>query len=182
MKNGYKSFGANCRIVQDQRHCTGAFNTQILIPHTATMSFACDFGSQKRFPCGFALYGAVRSAKTFCFQEECWWDCEILPHPLFGGQFIVDLECLKDCFDQISDTRNRDTSCLISLIEDVTTKGTCEVDEDSLASPLFNPAPFIASELGINVWGWTELDNDCTIALMSLQYEILNMISTWMES
>ena len=63
MKNGYKSFGANCRIVQDQRHCTGAFNTQILIPHTATMSFACDFGPQKRFPCGSALYGAVLPCK-----------------------------------------------------------------------------------------------------------------------
>ena len=58
-KKGYKSFGANCRIVQDQRYCTGAFNTQILIPHTANRSFACDFGPQKRIPCGFALYGAV---------------------------------------------------------------------------------------------------------------------------
>ena len=53
MKNGYKSFGANCRIVQDQRHCTGAFNTQILIPHTATMSFACDLRPTKKIPMRF---------------------------------------------------------------------------------------------------------------------------------
>ena len=80
MKNGYKSFGANCRIVQDQRHCTGAFNTQILIPHKATMSFACDFGPQKNFRCGFALVlicrecgaerGSVSSLVTFGPSEE----------------------------------------------------------------------------------------------------------------
>jgi len=99
-------------------------------------------------------------------KAECWWDCEILSHPLFTGQAIINPECLKDCFDQEMETSNRDPSCLKSLIEDVTAKGTCELDDDSSAVPLQNPAPIFAAQ-GINVWGWNELENNCTLDVVA---------------
>ena len=107
-----------------------------------------------------------------CPSRHCWWDCKIRSHPEFTGQAIINPECLKDCFDQISDTRNRDTSCLISLIEDVTTNGTCEVDDpdDPSTPPLGNPAQILSNE-SISVWGWTELDNDCIIDFITIEGE-----------
>ena len=93
----------------------------------------------------------------FFFQPECWWDCTILSHPLFSGQAIIDPECLKDCFEQ-----SGDTSCLRALIEDVEAKGTCDI--------FGNPAPVFAAE-GINVWGWTKLENDCNLDVVTFEEE-----------
>ena len=49
------------------------------------------------------------------------------------------------------------------MIEDVTTKGTCDVGG--------NPAPILAA-LGINdnVWGWDKLDNTCTVEVETMDY------------
>ena len=35
-------------MVKDHRYCTGAFKAQILIPHKATIDFACNFGPRKQ--------------------------------------------------------------------------------------------------------------------------------------
>ena len=80
-----------------------------------------------------------------------------------SGQAIADPECLKDCFDQIRDASDRNTSCLVSLIEDVTSKGTCEVEN--------NPAAYLATQ-GINIWGWAKLDNDCMLNLTTIEGDV----------
>ena len=77
-------------------------------------------------------------------QDECWWDCLIISDQLVSGQAIGNPECLSDCF-----SKNGDTSCLAGLIEDVTSKGTCDDGR--------NPASTL------NIWGWAELDNNCTL-------------------
>ena len=84
-----------------------------------------------------------------CLQAECWWDCDIRSHQLLDrGQAIADPQCLGDCFSQTNgrstgQTRERDTRCLSALIEDVTARGTCNIED--------NPA----LELD-GVWGWSE--------------------------
>lgn len=88
------------------------------------------------------------------FQEECWWNCETIADQAVDGLAIADLECLKGCFSKTTINRDSDKACLVSLIEDVTTKGTCENG--------YNPAPRIA-KTGINMWGWNELENKCDL-------------------
>ena len=84
-----------------------------------------------------------------CLQAECWWDCDIRSHQLLDrGQAIADPQCLGDCFSQTNgwstgQTRERDTRCLSALIEDVTARGTCNIEG--------NPA----LELD-GVWSWSE--------------------------
>ena len=83
---------------------------------------------------------------TKSFQDECWWDCDIITDPLVAGAAIPTFDCLGDCFPDTG------TTCLSSLIKDVTTKGTCDTG--------YNPAAEL-SENGVNIWGWNELPNEC---------------------
>ena len=59
LKNGDYSFGAKCRMVKDQHHCIGAFNAYAILAH------------ENRFPCGFALYGAVVGGILNCLYLTC---------------------------------------------------------------------------------------------------------------
>ena len=88
-------------------------------------------------------------------QAECWWDCMIISGPSLAGQAIANPECLKDCFSDTSGGRSDpDSVCFAKLIEDVTSKGTCDTGRNPAAG--FN-------EQGVNVWGWNDLDNSCTM-------------------
>ena len=100
-------------------------------------------------------------------QDECWWDCMIISERAVQGQAITNPECMRDCFSDTSGTGRRrggkrrqhrrkkkrqmseeeDSSCFALLIEDVTSKGTCDDGE--------NPAK------ELNIWGFNELGNDC---------------------
>ena len=97
-------------------------------------------------------------------QDECWWDCAIISDPsleiytLWTAQAIANPECLRDCFSKTTGRWRRqkssDSTCFAKLIEDVTSKGTCDTGNNPAAK--FNET--------INLWGWHELDNDCTLA------------------
>ena len=95
------------------------------------------------------------------FQEECWWDCQIISSRLlkkapttpeyYGfearanpllGQAIANPECLSDCF------QDEDSECLASLIADVAEFGTCNKPD--------NPANFL------DLTGWKPLSDPCT--------------------
>ena len=105
--------------------------------------------------CDHIPFTCLNTAKSF--QEECWWDCTIIANPWVEGQVIANPECLRSCFsDSSSDNPNTAATCFASLIEDVTTKGTCDTGA--------NPAPILAQN-GIDLWGWSELDNNCTMEI-----------------
>merc|ERR1712223_2202292 len=110
-------------------------------------------------------------------QDECWWDCMVVSDSTLSGQAVANLECLSDCFSDASGTRKRKSgkgrrggkkgrkggrkgrqisdagsSCYASLINDVTSKGTCDDGN--------NPAK------DLNIWGWSELPNSCTLDVL----------------
>ena len=67
-----------------------------------------------------------------------------------SGQVITNPECLRDCFSKSSTSGiGSNSSCWASLIEDVTTKGTCDTGD--------NPAA------ALDIWGWSELENNCAL-------------------
>ena len=84
-------------------------------------------------------------------QDECFWDCEVLPGWAWTGWFkgetaknqvIKNLDCLRDCFSPKNvrnDNTNSDPSCITSLLEDVISKGTCEWKGGSRL-PIYAPA------------------------------------------
>merc|ERR1712223_467022 len=104
-------------------------------------------------------------------QDECWWDCMIMSDSALSGQAITNPECMKDCFAAAASGRRRsgkkgrknrkkgrkggrkgrdsDSNCLALLIDDVTSKGTC----DTGSNPGFT----------YGIWGADELPNICTL-------------------
>ena len=85
------------------------------------------------------------------FCHECWWDCQVISDTKLRRQAIANPECLRDCVSKSSTSSGSgsNSSCWVSLIEDVTTKGTCDNGN--------NPA----AEL--DMWGWSELPNSCEL-------------------
>ena len=78
---------------------------------------------------------------------------------MLSGQAIANPECLKDCFAKTSgggldaELDESDPSCFASLIDDVTSKGTCD---DGI-----NPAAQYNAT--VNFWGWNDLGNNCIL-------------------
>merc|ERR1712223_505653 len=114
-------------------------------------------------------------------QDECWWDCMIISDSILSGQAITNPECMKDCFAAAASgrrrsgkkerrnkkkgrkggkkgrqTRDSDSNCLALLIDDVTSKGTCDDGN--------NPAK------ELDIWGWSNLANDCTMEEPPCEY------------
>ena len=82
----------------------------------------------------------------------------IMSESLLSGQAITNPACLRDCFSSESGSSN----CLASLVEDVATKGTCDGG--------FNPAK------ELNIWGWSDLGNDCTLEEIEDYYDYYGAI------
>ena len=99
--------------------------------------------------------GKVQKSEVVRFQAECWWDCVVLSDALLAGQAIVNPECLKDCFVKASDggleaeLDESDPSCFASLIDDVTSNGTCD---DGI-----NPAPQYNATVNLDGMTWTTI-------------------------
>merc|ERR1712102_177449 len=102
----------------------------------------------------------------------------IKSNSLLAGQAVTDPACLKDCFAATSgrrrqgrkkgrkngkkgqrggkkgrETSDSDSNCLALLIDDVTSKGTC----DDGGNPAFTEGPTFG------IWGANDLPNDCTL-------------------
>ena len=104
--------------------------------------------------------GKLHKSEVVRCQAECWWDCVVLSDALLAGQAIVNPECLKDCFVKKAsgggleaELDESDPSCFASLIDDVTSKGTC--DDGNNPAAQYNAT--------VNFWGWYDLDNNCTL-------------------
>merc|ERR1712223_1254657 len=113
-------------------------------------------------------------------QDECWWDCMIISGSEVSGQAITNPECLRDCFAAVASGRRKsgkrgkkggkkgrkggrkgrqtsDSNCLALLIDDVTSKGTCNDGN--------NPA------FTLGIWGANDLPNTCTLEEGSSYYD-----------
>ena len=104
--------------------------------------------------------GKLHKSEVVRCQAECWWDCVVLSDALLAGQAIVNPKCLKDCFVKKAsgggleaELDESDPSCFASLIDDVTSKGTC--DDGNNPAAQYNAT--------VNFWGWYDLDNNCTL-------------------
>merc|ERR1712106_151962 len=76
--------------------------------------------------CGIATKG----------KAECYFDCLITSSAQGSGQLIQNLTCLQDCF---SSDENDENFCITSLLEDVISKGVCDLTDEYG----YNPGPGI---------------------------------------
>jgi len=69
-------------------------------------------------------------------RAECYFDCVIFSSAQGSGQLIKNLSCLQDCF---SSDMNDDDYCITSLLNDVISKGLCDLTDEFG----YNPGPGI---------------------------------------
>ena len=95
------------------------------------------------------------------FQEECWFDCQVVSDDKVGGRVIANPECLLDCFPKDSNLQ-----CAREVIEKYIEKGVCP--------NAITPATILREEQGINIWTHIPANPaTCTLDLKFEEFEAL---------
>ena len=82
-------------MVKDHRYCTGAFKAQILIPHKATIDFACDFGPRKQIPMWFCTFWSCGKSYRRSVLHRAGLAASSLPSPKYGSLRQAASACVQ---------------------------------------------------------------------------------------